>query len=270
MPAGPTPISARRTAGLTAALLLAALGSAVALAPPAGAVDDLARPNYAVTQGPSCHPGGVRIEVVAGTAPYRVVLATTRTPEGEDVAEVHPGQTVVLATDDVAWGETIDSRLEFTALDDSGDTFADDLQPYSFTRPAEEDCAAIAPPVAGATPAPATVPGTDGEAAPAPGEQDVPAGSEGHAPANTDDGPAPGGGTTEGGAGDGAPPPETVPGHGSDLQVETAAAGVPVAPVTRAPAWPVLAAGVSLAGAAAGVVLAGARRSRGPAPTPGA
>ncbi|MGY1600627.1 hypothetical protein [Geodermatophilus sp. SYSU D00815] len=264
VPAGPTPNIPRSAAGRGAALLLALLGAGVALAPPAAAVDDLARPNYAVVQGPSCHPGGVRIEVVAGTAPYRVVLATSRTPAGEDAAEIRPGETVVLATADVAWGERIDSRLEFTALDDSGDTFADDLDPYTFTRPAEEDCAAIAPTTAGASPAPATVPGT-AEDAPAPGGSagapaaggDVPQAGESAPEATAEDG------ATDGGAGGGVPAPGTVPGHAPDPQVQPAAAGAPVAPVTREPAWPLIAAGVSLAGAAAGLGLTGARRARG-------
>ena len=54
-------------------------------------------------------------------------LATTRTPSGEDEASLQPGQTVVLHTGDVAYGETIDGRLEFAAQDGSGVTYVDEL-----------------------------------------------------------------------------------------------------------------------------------------------
>jgi hypothetical protein len=86
------------------------------------------------------------VEVVAGTSPYAVRLATTRTPSGEDQATLQPGQTVVLHTGDVDYGETIDGRLEYTALDGSGTTFVDELVEYSFTRPTKADCDAIAAP----------------------------------------------------------------------------------------------------------------------------
>lgn len=121
-------------------------GAALAAAAPAAAVDDGARPDARVTAGPSCRPGGLVVEVVAGTAPYSVRLATTRTPSGEDEAVLRPGQTVVLHSHDVDWGETIDGRLEYTARDGSGDTFVDELEEYSFTRPTKEDCDAVAAP----------------------------------------------------------------------------------------------------------------------------
>ena len=128
---------------------MATLG--IAAAGPAWAVDDPTRPDARVTHGPSCRPGGVAVEVTGGTVAYDVVLATTRHPEGEDRASVQPGQTVELRTGDVDWGERIDSRLEFTALDGSGVSYVDELVGFEFTRPAEEDCAAIAPPTAEAT-----------------------------------------------------------------------------------------------------------------------
>ena len=121
-------------------------GIALATAVPASAADDPTRPEGHVTQGPSCRPGGLVVEVVAGTAPYAVRLATTRTPSGEDEATLQPRQTAVLHTGDVANGETIDGRLEYTALDGSGVTFVDELEEYSFTRPSKKDCDAIAAP----------------------------------------------------------------------------------------------------------------------------
>jgi hypothetical protein len=127
-------------------LVLLLFGVALATAAPAAAVDDPARPDARVTHGPSCRPGGLVVEVVAGTAPYSVRLASTRTPAGEDEATLAPGERVVLRSDDVAWGETIDGRLEFAAADGSGVMYTDELDEYSFTRPTEEDCAAVAAP----------------------------------------------------------------------------------------------------------------------------
>src|SRR3954449_2842900 len=89
-------------------------------AAPAAAIDAPTRPDAHVTHGPSCRPGGLVVEVQAGTLPYFVRLATTRRPAGEDEVELAPGQSAVLRTGDVAWGETIDGRLEFTARDGSG------------------------------------------------------------------------------------------------------------------------------------------------------
>lgn len=134
------------SAGLLTGFVVLLLGAAVVAAAPAAAIDDASRPDAQVTHGPSCRPGGLVVEVVAGTVPYSVRLATTRTPAGEDEAQLAPGQTVVLRTGDVAWGETIDGRLEFTAEDGSGSVFADELEEYSFTRPTREDCEAVAQP----------------------------------------------------------------------------------------------------------------------------
>jgi hypothetical protein len=122
------------------------LGAALATAPPAAAIDDPTRPDARVTHGPSCRPGGLVVEVTAGTAPYDVRLATTRTPGGEDGAALQPGETVILRSGDVAWGETIDGRLEYTARDGSGAAYTDELDEYSFTRPTSEDCAAVVRP----------------------------------------------------------------------------------------------------------------------------
>ncbi|MGY1760121.1 hypothetical protein ACI79G_05850 [Geodermatophilus sp. SYSU D00779] len=126
--------------------VLALLCAGIALAGPAAAVDDVARPDARVTHGPSCRPGGVVVEVTGGTVGYAVTLGTGRRPAGEDAADVAPGAVVVLSTGEVDWGETIDPFLAYTALDGSGDGWVDDLTGFSFTRPAAEDCAAISPP----------------------------------------------------------------------------------------------------------------------------
>jgi hypothetical protein len=171
--------SAPRTAasgGLVAGFVLVLLALN---ASPAAAVEDPTRPDGRVTHGPSCKPGGLVVEVVAGTTPYLVRLATTRQPEGEDEAILAPGATVTLQTGDVAWGETIDGRLEYTARDGSGDTFVDELEEYSFTRPTQEDCEAVAAP-SGTQTVPAAPPSAGVESAPAsagPDPSAAPAGS---------------------------------------------------------------------------------------------
>jgi hypothetical protein len=177
------------------------LGAAMVTAAPAAAIDDPTRPDARVTHGPSCRPGGLVVEVVAGTVPYAVRLATTRTPAGEDEAVLQPGETVILRSDDVAHGETIDGRLEFTARDGSGTAFTDELEDYSFTRPTSEDCAALAAPTSPepappTTASPTTEPentpsGSAGsEQAPAPGTAPVP-------PSSTED-PRPSGAEASG------------------------------------------------------------------------
>ncbi|WP_147252403.1 hypothetical protein [Blastococcus sp. TF02A-30] len=146
------------------------LGAAVAVAAPAAAIDDPTRPDARVTHGPSCRPGGLAVEVVAGTLPYFVRLATTRTPGGEDEAELQPGQSVVLSTDDVAPGETIDARLEYRARDGSGTSSVDELEDWTLTRPTEEDCAAVvSPPPPAPTPSAPTSPAPSAPTTSAPG-----------------------------------------------------------------------------------------------------
>lgn len=156
-----SPAPARRPLWF-AGLLLAVCAAGVVVAGPAAAIDDTAHPDARVTHGPSCRPGGLVVEVVAGTVPYAVRLTTTRSPDAEDEALLQPGQVVELRTGDVAPGETIDARLEYAAQDGSGTTFVDDLADWTLTRPTAEDCAAAtAPPpspTAEPTPDPARLP----------------------------------------------------------------------------------------------------------------
>ena len=168
--AGPTWTTSARlarsalSAGVVSGLLTALLAVAVATALPAVAIDDRTRPDVQVTHGPSCRPGGIVVEVVAGTAAYTVRLSTTRRPAGEDEVTLAPRDSAVLQTGNVAPGETIDPRLEFTALDGSGTTYVDELADYTLTRPTTEDCElARNPPIA------TTMPGT-----PAPSESESP------------------------------------------------------------------------------------------------
>jgi hypothetical protein len=240
VPTRPTPFSTiPTTTGRLAVLGFALLAAGIAAAPAALAVDDATRPDAKVTQGPSCAPGGVAVEVTAGTEPYDVVLATTRHPEGEDSAVLAPGQTVLLRTGDVDWGETIDSRLVYTAEDGSGITYTDELDPFTFTRPAEEDCAAIgsASATAPATvPTPVSVPDADGD-------------------------------TPPGAGGDPSPGAAVVPADGgADLQLQSAAAERPVAPATRTPDWPPVVAGAALLASSAGLAVTTLRRRRGSPP----
>ncbi|RBY93970.1 hypothetical protein DQ244_00940 [Blastococcus sp. TBT05-19] len=130
-------------AGVVTGLLVAAMAAAVAVAGPALAIDDPSRPDAQVTRGPSCQPGGIVVELVAGTAAYTVRLSTTRQPAGEDEVTLVPQGTGLLQTGDVAPGETIDPRLEFTARDGSGVTYVDELEDWTLTRPTTEDCEAV-------------------------------------------------------------------------------------------------------------------------------
>src|SRR4051794_1437740 len=156
------------TDGLRAAAFasLLFLAAGVALAGPAAAAQDPAAPQATVTKGPSCDPGGMEIEIVAGTAPYSVVLATTRDPDGEDEARLAPRATVFVHTGPIAWGETVAPRLEYTALDASGTSFTDELPDWSMTRPSRKDCAAIGAPAAIETTTPAPAGTTAGGQAP--------------------------------------------------------------------------------------------------------
>lgn len=138
------------------------------MAGPAAAIDDATHPDARVTHGPSCRPGGLVVEVVAGTLPYAVRLTTTRSPDAEDEALLQPGQAVELRTDDVAPGETIDARLEYAAQDGSGTTFVDELADWTLTRPTAEDCDAATAPPPSPTPTPSPLPLPSPEPAPAP------------------------------------------------------------------------------------------------------
>jgi hypothetical protein len=223
----------------------------IALAPPALAVDDPSRPAAQVTHAPSCHPGGLVVEVTAGTAPYSVRLATTRAPEGEAEAQLAPGETVVLETGDVDWGETIDGRLEYAALDDSGITYVDELDDYSFT-PAPPPAAPLTPAPEPAAPAPA-----------APTEVASGAGEPAAEPAG--DGPP-----VEAGAGSEAAPveqesPVEEGARGSAPTASAAAAAISaqVSPASEArpvTSWPVFFAGLALLGSTTGLAVVGFRR----------
>jgi hypothetical protein len=148
VPGRPTPRA--RIAALTGALA-ALLAGGVVLAGQAAAAQDPSAPQVTVLRGPSCDPGGMQFEIVAGDVGYAVTLATTRHPDGEDETQVQPGQRAVLTTDDIGWGETVDPRLEYTALDGSGRTFTDDLDDWTMTRPSRADCDAIAAPSSAST-----------------------------------------------------------------------------------------------------------------------
>lgn len=265
-------LTARRSGYLVSAVTAALVLGGIALASPAAAVDDPSRPDARVTHGPSCHPGGVVVEVTAGTVDYAVTFATTRTPAGEDSADVPAGETVVLRTGDVAWGETIDGRLEYRALDGSGETFVDELEGYTFTRPAEEDCAAITAPAAAATVpnvepgAGANLPGDAATDGPAVDGSATDAGAEDVRPDGTrPDGTRPGG--TDAAGGPVTPAPGGIAAAGTTAPVgllETAAA--PTSLPGEAALGPLVAAAVALGVAVAGLagVFGRARRAGRP------
>jgi hypothetical protein len=130
--------------GVVAGLLVLLVGGALVAAGPAAAAEDMSRPVARVVKGPSCSPGGMVIDVVARTTGYSVRLATTRNPAGEDSGTVQPGATLRLHGADVAYGETVDSRLEYTPLDGTGTSYVDELQDWTMTRPSKADCDAVA------------------------------------------------------------------------------------------------------------------------------
>jgi hypothetical protein len=144
------------SAGLVAGLVFLFVGAALAAAGPAAAAETTSRPVARVVKGPSCSPGGVVIDVVARTTPYSVRLATTRTPAGEDSGTVQPGATLRLRGAGVAYGETVDSRLEYTALDGTGTSYVDELEDWTMTRPSKADCDAVAAPSSAGSSADAT------------------------------------------------------------------------------------------------------------------
>lgn len=166
--------------GVVAGLLVLLVGGALATAGPAAAAEDTSHPVVRVVKGPSCSPGGMVFDVVARTTPYSVRLATTRNPAGEDSGTVQPGATLRLRGADVAYGETVDSRLEYTALDGSGTSYVDELDDWTMTRPSKADCDAVAAP----SPADSSA-GTAASSAPASS-----ASSSAAAPASTGEGSA--------------------------------------------------------------------------------
>lgn len=176
-PRAETPSSGISTAlrrATTALLALAAVAAGVAIAGPASAAEDPSRPTATVTRGPSCAPGGIQIQVTAGSAPYDVVLATTRKPDGEDEAQVQPGATVLLQTGPIDWGETVDPRLQYTPLDSTGTPVVDELPDWTMTRPSEKDCAAVDSPAATPTTTAPADPTSAHPRSPAPSPSDPP------------------------------------------------------------------------------------------------
>ena len=196
VPRRPTPDALTPSAGagraprraLTALLTLALCTAGIGLAGPAAAAHDPGKPTATVTRGPSCDPGGMQIQVTAGTAPYDVVLATTRDPNGEDAATLQPGETVLLQTGPIDWGETVDPRLEYTPRDATGTAFVDDLPDWTMTRPSQADCAAIAQPAG--TPPPTTTTPTSPDRTQSPAPQPTPAPTTAPAPDLPDPAPA--------------------------------------------------------------------------------
>ncbi len=164
-------------AALLAGLVLGFAVVGILSAAPAAAIDDPSLPDAQVTRGPSCQPGGLVVEVVAGTAPYLVRLATTRLPAGEDESLLQPGETVVLRTGDVAPGETIDGRLEYTAQDGSGFDYVDELDDYTFTRPTTEDCDKATAPPPSPSPSPSPTPTPTPVPSPEPTSSEQPSGT---------------------------------------------------------------------------------------------
>ncbi|MCZ2803743.1 hypothetical protein O2W18_01340 [Modestobacter sp. VKM Ac-2983] len=155
-------------AGLALGALLVAGVAGVAAAGPAAALEDPRRPAATVTHGPSCGPGVVRVQVTNGTEPHRVALVFDGV-EQQDVADLAPGQQAELISEDVDWGVTVE--VSVTVADPDG-TVEQPLHFQTYTRPSEEDCAAVMPPPTPVTPTPD--PSTPAPVPPTPTDTPVP------------------------------------------------------------------------------------------------
>ena len=144
------------------ALLLAGL----ALAGPAAAFEDPAAPTARVTQGPSCGPGIIRVQVTNGDREHRVALVFDGTDE-QDAAALTPDEQVELRSTDIDRGMTVDVSVTVTSAD--GATVDEPLELGTYTRPTRADCDAVSGPGAPATTTPSTEPpaGPSGGGAPA-------------------------------------------------------------------------------------------------------
>jgi hypothetical protein len=169
-----TTASSSRAALPPARLVLAAAGvlltAMVALAGPAAAIEDPRRPTAEVVAGPSCGPGLVRIAVTNGTAVHQVALVFDGSGE-QDSALLAAGGQATLVSEDLDWGRTVDVSL---AVTDAQGVAEDPIEFGTYTRPSAEDCAAISPTTAEASPGPSTVATTTtpGTTAPTTGSAD--------------------------------------------------------------------------------------------------
>ena len=210
---------------VVAVVSLAAAG--VVLAAPAAAMGDPGRPTAAVTHGPSCGPGAVRVLVTNGTRPHRVALVFDDGRE-QDAADLRAGEQVELVSSDVAWGVTVDVSVAVTADDGTAEL---PLELSTYTRPSAEDCAAVAAPSSSTAPSgtpvvvppattvpEATPPTVDGPVPPGVGDPVGPPPSPSWSAEPVP--PAP-----DSASPDGTTPGSTVPETGSPGAPETAAAG---------------------------------------------
>ena len=160
-------------AALTPALVVLAAAAAlltgvVALAGPAAAIEDPRRPTAEVVTGPSCGSGLIRVAVTNGTAVHHVALVFDGSVE-QDSALLDAGGQATLASEDVDRGRTVDVSL---AVTDAQGVAEDPIEFGTYTRPSAEDCAAVSPTTAGASPGPSTAAptSTPGTTAPSPAD----------------------------------------------------------------------------------------------------
>jgi hypothetical protein len=141
----PTTASSARAALPAALVVLAAAGALLSigtvLAGSAAAIEDPRRPTAAVTHGPSCGPGVVRVAVTNGTVPHRVALLFDGADE-QDAADLTGGAKAELVSGDIDWGRTVDVSV---AVIDAVGTVEQPIEFGTYTRPSAEDCAAITP-----------------------------------------------------------------------------------------------------------------------------
>ncbi len=139
----------RRTRALlpgTLAFSLALVGG-LATAAPAIALEDPTRPSGRVVHGPNCVDGYLRIEITNGTRPHTVTIGYDGTAAGPATELAAGGETTLEGTE-IDWGRTVDVAVAVTGSegDEPPLTFS------AYTRPTEEDCAAVTPPPTTAPP----------------------------------------------------------------------------------------------------------------------
>ena len=136
------------------ASVAAAVTAGVAFAGPAAAIEDPRRPAVEVTHGPSCGPAVVRVQVTNGNTAGHVALVLDGTAVQQE-ADLGPGEQVELGSADVDWGVTVD--VSVTAVGTDGAAL-EPVQLGTYTRPAKEDCDAVAAPTTDVVPSPESVP----------------------------------------------------------------------------------------------------------------
>jgi hypothetical protein len=121
----------------------------------ASAVVDPARPTARLLHGPNCSDGFVRVEVTNGSAEHTVTLTYDGVGTGAP-ATLAVGERTVLEGAELDWGTRAEVGVAVTGVDGPEEP----LDLGDWTRPTEEDCAAVTGPTG--TTSPPTAPTSTG------------------------------------------------------------------------------------------------------------